>query len=92
MSFPSNHSALASAAAFPLLLVSPPVGLHRLAAAILMAAAQGWIGAQYLHRVLGGFIVGALGALVARLATWTVRRKGSTLAARLMDGPLLTTA
>ncbi|MFG3669877.1 hypothetical protein [[Kitasatospora] papulosa] len=54
-----------------------------------MAAAQGWIGAQYLHHVLGGFIVGAL---VARLATWTVRRKGSTLATRLMDGPLLTTA
>ncbi|MGV9580030.1 hypothetical protein ACWDRZ_25625 [Streptomyces sp. NPDC003509] len=54
-----------------------------------MAASRGWIGAHYPHHVLSGFIVGAL---VARLATWTVRRKLSTLAARLMDGPLLTTA
>ncbi|MER6229710.1 phosphatase PAP2 family protein [Streptomyces sp. NPDC000971] len=72
-----------------MLLVSPGLGFIGLAAAILMAASRGWIGAHYPHHVLGGFIVGAL---VARLATWTVRRKLSTLAARLMDGPLLTTA
>ncbi|MFB8112272.1 phosphatase PAP2 family protein [[Kitasatospora] papulosa] len=72
-----------------MLLVSPGLGFIGLAAAILMAASRVWIGAHYPHHVLSGFIVGAL---VARLATWTVGRKLSMLAARLMDGPLLTTA
>ncbi|MGW6684215.1 phosphatase PAP2 family protein [[Kitasatospora] papulosa] len=84
-SFPSNHAALASAAAFALLLVSRRLGFIGLAAAILMAASRVWVGAHYPHDVLSGFIVGAL---VALLATWTVRRKQSALAARLKDGPL----
>ncbi|WP_329212575.1 phosphatase PAP2 family protein [Streptomyces sp. NBC_01708] len=84
-SFPSNHAALASAAAFALLLVSRRLGLIGLAAAILMAASRVWVGAHYPHDVLSGFIVGAL---VALLATWTVQRKQNTLTARLKDGPL----
>ncbi|WP_329061152.1 phosphatase PAP2 family protein [Streptomyces sp. NBC_01429] len=84
-SFPSNHAALASAAAFALLLVSRRVGLIALAAAVLMAASRVWVGVHYPHDVLVGF---AVGALVALLATWAVRRKQSELAARLKDGPL----
>ncbi|MFI5867983.1 phosphatase PAP2 family protein [Streptomyces sp. NPDC051546] len=84
-SFPSNHAALASAAAFALLLVSRRLGLIALAAAILMAASRVWVGVHYPHDVLIGF---AVGALVALLATWAVRRKQIALAARLKDGPL----
>ncbi|MDF6023045.1 phosphatase PAP2 family protein [Streptomyces sp. JH34] len=91
-SFPSNHAALASAAAFALLLVSRRLGLVALAAAALMAASRVWVGAHYPHDVLIGF---AVGALVALPATWAVQRKQSALAARLKNGPLrplLTTA
>lgn len=84
-SFPSNHAAIASAAAFALLLVSRRVGLVALAAAILMAASRVWVGVHYPHDVVIGF---AVGALVALLATWAVRRKQSELATRLKHGPL----
>nr|WSX48509.1 phosphatase PAP2 family protein [Streptomyces sp. NBC_00974] len=84
-SFPSNHAALASAAAVALLLVSRRLGLIALAASVLMAASRVWVGVHYPHDVLVGF---AVGALVALLATWAVRRKQSELAARLKDGPL----
>lgn len=84
-SFPSNHAALASAAAFALLLVSRRLGFIGLAAAILMAASRVWVGAHYPHDVLSGFIVGAL---VALPATWTVQRKQRTFAARLKDSSL----
>ncbi|MFE9725743.1 phosphatase PAP2 family protein [Streptomyces sp. NPDC005794] len=84
-SFPSNHAALASAAAVALLLVSRRLGLLALAAAVLMGASRVWVGVHYPHDVLIGFVVGAL---VALLAIWAVRRKQSALAARLKDGPL----
>ncbi|WP_330295242.1 phosphatase PAP2 family protein [Streptomyces sp. NBC_00503] len=84
-SFPSNHAAIASAAAFALLLVSRRLGLIALAGAILMAASRVWVGVHYPHDVLIGF---AVGALVALLATWAVRRKQSALATRLGHGPL----
>ncbi|MGQ4490160.1 phosphatase PAP2 family protein [Streptomyces sp. SAS_281] len=84
-SFPSNHAALASAAAFALLLVSRRLGLVALAAAALMAASRVWVGVHYPHDVLVGFLVGAL---VALLATWPVRRRQEAIAARLRHGPL----
>ncbi|MET9931908.1 MULTISPECIES: phosphatase PAP2 family protein [unclassified Streptomyces] len=84
-SFPSNHAALASAAAFALLFVSRRLGLVALVAAVLMAASRVWVGVHYPHDVLVGFVVGAL---VALLATRVVRRRESTLAARLQNGPL----
>ncbi|WP_371614822.1 phosphatase PAP2 family protein [Streptomyces sp. NBC_00454] len=84
-SFPSNHAAIASAAAFALLLVSRRLGLIALAAAIPMAASRVWVGVHYPHDVLIGF---AVGALVSLLATWAVRRKQSALAIRLEHGPL----
>lgn len=84
-SFPSNHAALASAAAFALLLVSRRLGLLALAAAGLMAASRVWVGAHYPHDVLVGFLVGAL---VACVVTWAVRRRQEAIAARLKGGPL----
>ncbi|MFE1807942.1 MULTISPECIES: phosphatase PAP2 family protein [unclassified Streptomyces] len=84
-SFPSNHAALASAAAFALLLVSRRLGLVAMVAAVLMAASRVWVGVHYPHDVLIGF---AVGALVALVATWAVWRRQTALAARLKDGPL----
>ncbi|MEU0148841.1 phosphatase PAP2 family protein [Streptomyces sp. NPDC006288] len=84
-SFPSNHAALAAAAAVALLLVSRRLGLIALTAAVLMGASRVWVGVHYPHDVLIGFVVGAL---VALLATRTVRRKESSLATRLKEGPL----
>ncbi|MEU2026162.1 phosphatase PAP2 family protein [Streptomyces sp. NPDC016469] len=84
-SFPSNHAALASAAAFALLLVSRRLGLIALAAAGLMAASRVWVGVHYPHDVLAGLLVGAL---VAFLTTWPVRRRQDAIAAWLKDGPL----
>ncbi|SEE44451.1 undecaprenyl-diphosphatase [Streptomyces sp. 2131.1] len=84
-SFPSNHAALASAAAVALLLVSRRLGIIALAAAIPMAASRVWVGAHYPHDVLGGLLVGAL---VAFLSTWPVRRRQDAIAVRLKGGPL----
>ncbi|MBM7440422.1 phosphatase PAP2 family protein [Streptomyces sp. HB132] len=84
-SFPSNHAAIASAAAFALLLVSRRLGVIALTAAVLMAASRVWVGAHYPHDVITGF---AVGALVAFMAIWAVQRNQSVLAARLGNGPL----
>ncbi|MFI6122658.1 phosphatase PAP2 family protein [Streptomyces sp. NPDC051064] len=48
-------------------------------------ASRVWVGVHYPHDVLIGF---AVGALVALLATWAVRRRQSAFAARLKEGPL----
>lgn len=84
-SFPSNHAALAAAAAVALLFVSRRLGAVALAAAVLMAASRVWVGAHYPHDVLAGM---AVGALVAALAAWAVRRNRAVLAGRLERGPL----
>ncbi|MGO4456517.1 phosphatase PAP2 family protein [Streptomyces sp. M-16] len=89
-SFPSNHAAIASAAAVALLFVSRRLGLVALGAAVLMAASRVWVGVHYPHDVLAGF---ALGALVAVLCARAVRRRQGVLADRLCHGrlrPLLT--
>ncbi|MFD9355192.1 phosphatase PAP2 family protein [Streptomyces sp. NPDC060031] len=84
-SFPSNHAALATAAACALLLVSRRAGAVALVAAALMAASRVWVGVHYPHDVLAGCLVGALVALAAGSA---VRRRQSALAGRLGSGPL----
>ncbi|MEU6895872.1 phosphatase PAP2 family protein, partial [Streptomyces sp. NPDC046557] len=84
-SFPSNHSALAAAAAVALLYVSRRLGAAALAAAVLMAASRVWVGVHYPHDALAGFLVGAL---VAAVAAMTVRRHAPALAGRLARGPL----
>ncbi|MFE6847635.1 phosphatase PAP2 family protein [Streptomyces sp. NPDC057686] len=84
-SFPSNHTALAAAAAVALLFVSRRLGAVALVAAVLMAASRVWVGVHYPHDVMAGFLVGAL---VAAASAWTVRRSQNTLADRLKSGPL----
>ncbi|WP_405864463.1 phosphatase PAP2 family protein [Streptomyces sp. NBC_00005] len=79
-SFPSNHAAIAAAAAIALLFVSRRLGAVAAVAAGVMAAARVWVGAHYPHDVLAGVVVGALTVL---LVMPTLRRHAQTLALRL---------
>ncbi|KAB7848418.1 phosphatase PAP2 family protein [Streptomyces mobaraensis] len=91
-SFPSNHAALAAAAAVALLFVSRRLGALALLAACAMAASRVWVGVHYPHDVLVGF---AVGALVAAALAALVVRWGDTLVRRLTAtrlAPLLTAA
>ncbi|GHE61761.1 phosphatase PAP2 family protein [Streptomyces spiralis] len=90
-SFPSNHAAIAAAAAVALVFVSRRLGSAAVVAASAMGASRVWVGAHYPHDVLAGLVVGALVALVAMLAA---RRQSETLArwlaARRLGALLLT--
>ncbi|MFI1104708.1 phosphatase PAP2 family protein [Streptomyces melanogenes] len=81
-SFPSNHAAIAAAAAVAVLLGDRLLGAIAVPAALLMAASRVWIGAHYPHDVLVGLAVGAAVALVltllARRAAPLVDRLGGT--------------
>lgn len=76
-SFPSNHTAIAAAAAVALVFVSRRLGAVAVIAAPAMGASRVWVGAHYPHDVLAGLVVGALVALAAMSAA---RRKAETLA------------
>jgi membrane-associated phospholipid phosphatase len=80
-SFPSNHAAIAAAAAVALLFVSRRLGAVAVVAACAMAAARVWVGAHYPHDVVAGV---AVGALVALLAMAALRRTPQALAQRIM--------
>ncbi|MER6121690.1 phosphatase PAP2 family protein [Streptomyces sp. NPDC001795] len=84
-SFPSNHTAIAAAAAVALYFVSRRIGYVALVAAAAMAGSRVWIGAHYPHDVVTGFVVGAL---VASVAMIPLSRRPDTLARRLEDTPL----
>lgn len=84
-SFPSNHAALAAAAAVALVFVSRRLGAIALVAAVLMAASRVWVGVHYPHDVLAGVAVGASVAFVTARA---VRWNQEALAGRLKNGPL----
>ncbi|MDQ1064934.1 phosphatase PAP2 family protein [Streptomyces canus] len=75
-SFPSNHTAIAAAAAMALLFVSRRLGAVTAVAACAMAASRVWVGAHYPHDVAAGMIVGAL---VAALAMVMLRRRPDPL-------------
>ncbi|WP_119582409.1 phosphatase PAP2 family protein [Streptomyces europaeiscabiei] len=75
-SFPSNHTAIAAAAAMALLFVSRRLGAVAAVAACAMAASRVWVGAHYPHDVVAGVIVGAL---FAALAMATLRRRPDAL-------------
>ncbi|MET8857590.1 phosphatase PAP2 family protein [Streptomyces sp. NPDC004579] len=62
-SFPSNHAAIAAAAAVALFLVSRRVGTVAVVAAGVMAASRVWVGAHYPHDVAAGLLVGTLVAM-----------------------------
>ncbi|MFG2603128.1 phosphatase PAP2 family protein [Streptomyces sp. NPDC048514] len=90
-SFPSNHAAIAAAAAVALVFVGRRLGAAAVVAAVAMGASRVWIGAHYPHDVVAGLVVGALVAcgvmLVLRdrsqaVAAWlTQRRLGALLLA-----------
>lgn len=79
-SFPSNHAAVATAAAVALLFVSRRFGAVAAVAACAMAVSRVWVGAHYPHDVVAGVLVGAL---VASLLTAVVRSRPDALARRL---------
>ena len=60
LSFPSDHSVMAGAAAAGLLIVSRRLGLVMLVAAVSMAFARVYVGAHYPGDVLVGLFVGAV--------------------------------
>ncbi|MFI0965064.1 phosphatase PAP2 family protein [Streptomyces sp. NPDC021080] len=70
-SFPSNHAAIAAAAAVALLFVSRRLGTVAVVAAGAMAASRVWVGVHYPHDVAAGVLVGTL---VAMAAATLVRR------------------
>ncbi|MFE3034147.1 phosphatase PAP2 family protein [Streptomyces canus] len=79
-SFPSNHAAVAAAAAVALLFVSRRLGRLAVVAAVVMAASRVWTGAHYPHDVAAGVVVGALTALLVMPAA---RRHAGAPAGRL---------
>ncbi|MFC1403656.1 MULTISPECIES: phosphatase PAP2 family protein [Streptacidiphilus] len=89
-SFPSNHSAIAAAAAAAIWLISRRLGIIAALAALVMGFSRIWVGAHYPHDVLVGLVVGAVVAVPVVLAA---RRYGPPLVVRLESGflrPLLT--
>lgn len=83
-SFPSNHAAIAAAAAVAIWLTHRRLGAIAIPAALLMAFSRVWVGAHYPHDVILGLIVGAA---VAGPLTLAARRTGP-LVDRLRDTPL----
>lgn len=79
-SFPSNHAAIAAAAAIALLFVSRRLGTLAVLAACAMAVSRVWVGVHYPHDVAAGVLVGTLTAMP--LAAW-LSRAPDTLAHRL---------
>ncbi|MEU9121969.1 phosphatase PAP2 family protein [Streptomyces sp. NPDC048506] len=83
-SFPSNHSAIAAAAAVALFLCDRQLGRIAVPAALLMGASRVWIGVHYPHDVAVGLVVGALVAwwltpLAGRAAPLVDRIRGGWL-------------
>ncbi|MFF3733162.1 phosphatase PAP2 family protein [Streptomyces sp. NPDC002476] len=83
-SFPSNHAAIAAAAATAIWLTDRRLGAIAVPAALLMAASRVWIGVHYPHDVLIGLVTGGL---VAWVLTVAARRCGPVVV-RLRDSPL----
>ncbi|GAA2912741.1 phosphatase PAP2 family protein [Streptomyces thioluteus] len=84
-SFPSNHAALAAAAAVAVWCVSRRLGLLAAVAALAMAASRVWVGVHYPHDVAAGLAVGALSASALAVP---VRRFSGAVARRLAATPL----
>ncbi|WP_406447616.1 phosphatase PAP2 family protein [Streptomyces sp. NBC_00876] len=83
-SFPSNHAAIAAAAATAIWLADRRLGTAAIAAALLMGASRVWIGVHYPHDVLIGLLTGTLVALpltvaARRLTPAVDRLRGSRL-------------
>ncbi|KUJ66021.1 hypothetical protein ACZ90_40835 [Streptomyces albus subsp. albus] len=59
-SFPSNHTAIAAAAAVAILMTDRRLGAIAVPAALLMALSRVWVGAHYPHDAAVGLLVGGL--------------------------------
>ncbi|MFF5025205.1 phosphatase PAP2 family protein [Streptomyces collinus] len=79
-SFPSNHTAIAVAAAVALFFVSRRLGAVAALCAVAMAVSRVWIGVHYPHDVLAGAVVGGL---VSFLVMGVLRNRPRDLADRL---------
>lgn len=87
-SFPSNHSAIAGAAALALALSWRGMGRFTVPMAVLMAASRVFVGVHYPHDVTAGLLLGGLVAfLVMRFAEPPVRSLVET--ARSSRNPLV---
>ncbi|WP_406182324.1 phosphatase PAP2 family protein [Streptomyces canus] len=75
-SFPSNHTAIAAAAATALFYVCSRLGAVAAVAACVMATSRVWVGVHYPHDVAAGVVVGAF---VAALAMVMLRRRPDSL-------------
>ncbi|MEU4107178.1 phosphatase PAP2 family protein [Streptomyces sp. NPDC027717] len=84
-SFPSNHSALAAAAAVALCFVSARLGTVAVIGALAMAASRVWVGAHYPHDIVAGL---AVGALVAASLALLLFRHAEAMAGLLGRGRL----
>ncbi|MEV7956854.1 phosphatase PAP2 family protein [Streptomyces sp. NPDC087532] len=93
-SFPSNHSAIAGAAAVALAIARPRLAWLTVPLALLMAFSRVFVGVHYPHDVAVGLLLGAaLAAVVvavlrrpAHSLARTVRSSGAPVAA-LVSGP-----
>ncbi|MFI7364425.1 phosphatase PAP2 family protein [Streptomyces sp. NPDC050149] len=83
-SFPSNHAAIAAAAATAVWLTGRRIGAVAVAAALLMGASRVWIGAHYPHDVVIGLLTGALVAWPLTVAA----RRCAPAVVRLRDSRL----
>ncbi|MET7618023.1 phosphatase PAP2 family protein [Streptomyces sp. NPDC005408] len=83
-SFPSNHAAIAAAAAVAIWLTHRGLGAIAVPAALLMAFARVWVGVHYPHDVILGLIVGAAVAWPLTVAA----RRSAPLIDRLRNTPL----
>ncbi|MFE2141823.1 phosphatase PAP2 family protein [Streptomyces sp. NPDC059456] len=83
-SFPSNHAAIAAAAATALWLTDRRLGALAAPAALLMAFSRVWVGAHYPHDVVLGVLVGAAIAWPLTL----LARRGAPVVERLRGTPL----
>lgn len=89
-SFPSNHSAIAAAAAAAIFMIDRRLGALAILLALVMGFSRIWIGAHYPHDVVVGLVVGTVVAIPVMLLA---RRFVPPLVVRLESGflrPLLT--
>ncbi|MDX3852429.1 phosphatase PAP2 family protein [Streptomyces sp. AK02-01A] len=80
-SLPSNHAAIAAAAAVAVLFTDRALAAAAIPAAVLMAVSRVWVGAHYPHDVVLGLLVGAVVAGALMIAA----RRSAPLVSRLRE-------